>query len=129
MYQLYETFRMNGYMYHTIHHSIGKNITDESRGETPYRMEYIANDYKSDYTNQANITVSSSFNGDIPFEFIIIYMLVHYYNYTMFSNDSYRPGWFIRFLFGPYNSEWLDSLIADVLAGITVALTLIPQGT
>ena len=72
-------------------------------------------------------------------QYIVIYLLVHYRNYTMFSNDSYsndsysndpyRPGWFIRFLFGPYNSEWLDSLIADVLAGITVALTLIPQGT
>ena len=29
---------------------------------------------------------------------------------------------------GPYDSLWVDNLIADVLAGITVALTLIPQG-
>ena len=34
----------------------------------------------------------------------------------------------MRCLFGPYDAQWLDFLVADVLAGITVALTLIPQG-
>ena len=29
---------------------------------------------------------------------------------------------------GPYDANWLEFLITDILAGITVALTLIPQG-
>ena len=29
---------------------------------------------------------------------------------------------------GPYDANWLESLITDICAGITVALTLIPQG-
>lgn len=29
---------------------------------------------------------------------------------------------------GPYDANWLEWLITDVAAGITVALTLIPQG-
>lgn len=31
-------------------------------------------------------------------------------------------------MIGPYDTAWLDSLFADFWAGITVALTLIPQG-
>lgn len=30
---------------------------------------------------------------------------------------------------GPYDANWLEWLITDVAAGITVALTLIPQGS
>lgn len=29
---------------------------------------------------------------------------------------------------GPYDGVWVENLIADVCAGVTVALTLIPQG-
>lgn len=39
----------------------------------------------------------------------------------------HRPGWILRYLFGPYDDSWLESLLADVGAGITVGLTLIPQ--
>ena len=39
-----------------------------------------------------------------------------------------RPGWLVRYAVGPFEAEWFDTLIADVTAGITVALTLIPQG-
>jgi MFS superfamily sulfate permease-like transporter len=40
----------------------------------------------------------------------------------------HRPGWFLRYLIGPYDADWIESAIADVKAGITVGLTLIPQG-
>ena len=39
----------------------------------------------------------------------------------------HRPGWLLRYICGPYDGEWLASLIADFCAGLTVALTLIPQ--
>ena len=39
----------------------------------------------------------------------------------------HRPGWLLRYIFGPYDSEWVTLLIADFCAGLTVALTLIPQ--
>ena len=39
----------------------------------------------------------------------------------------HRPGWMLRYLVGPYDANWLDSFIADVWAGVPVALTLIPQ--
>ena len=51
------------------------------------------------------------------------------YWFSIIIVPCFRPGWFMRCLFGPYDSQWLDYLIADILAGITVALTLIPQGT
>ena len=44
------------------------------------------------------------------------------------SDTNYRPGWLVRYIVGPYDYVWLDSLVSDILAGITVALTLIPQG-
>ena len=44
------------------------------------------------------------------------------------SDKNYRPGWLVRYIVGPYDYVWLDSLVSDILAGITVALTLIPQG-
>lgn len=39
-----------------------------------------------------------------------------------------RPGWLVRYFVGPYDVVWVENLIADVCAGVTVALTLIPQG-
>jgi MFS superfamily sulfate permease-like transporter len=34
----------------------------------------------------------------------------------------------MRYICGPYDGVYFDNLIADVSAGITVSLTLIPQG-
>lgn len=34
----------------------------------------------------------------------------------------------MRYICGPYDNVYFDRLFADVLAGITVSLTLIPQG-
>lgn len=39
----------------------------------------------------------------------------------------HRPGWLLRYLVGPFNKQLLNSLVADFCAGLTVALTLIPQ--
>ena len=39
----------------------------------------------------------------------------------------HRPGWLLRYVVGPYDAFWRESVLADFWAGITVALLLIPQ--
>ena len=39
----------------------------------------------------------------------------------------HRPGWLMRYVFGPYDEDWVTLFIADFCAGLTVSLTLIPQ--
>jgi len=39
----------------------------------------------------------------------------------------HRPGWLLRYAVGPYDAFWRESVLADLWAGITVALLLIPQ--
>jgi hypothetical protein len=34
----------------------------------------------------------------------------------------------VRYLVGPFDGVYVETLVADFTAGITVALTLIPQG-
>jgi len=39
----------------------------------------------------------------------------------------HRPGWLLRYIVGPFDGKWVEGIFADFWAGITVALTLIPQ--
>ncbi len=39
----------------------------------------------------------------------------------------HRPGWMLKLFLGPYHQQYWDYFIADVMAGTTVAMTLIPQ--
>lgn len=39
----------------------------------------------------------------------------------------HSPGWLLRYTVGPHTPELIESLLSDVSAGITVALTLVPQ--
>ena len=39
----------------------------------------------------------------------------------------HRPGWLVKILVGPYDGAWGDALLCDFMAGLTVAMTLIPQ--
>lgn len=39
----------------------------------------------------------------------------------------HRPGWLVKIALGPYDSDWFDALRLDIGAGVTVAMTLIPQ--
>ncbi len=39
----------------------------------------------------------------------------------------HRPGWLLRYVVGPHDFNLLESVFFDIWAGITVALTLIPQ--
>ena len=39
----------------------------------------------------------------------------------------HRPGWLLRYVLGPYDAEWVENLVCDLGAGITVAMTLVPQ--
>lgn len=41
----------------------------------------------------------------------------------------HRPGWLLRYVVGPHNVELFMSFFSDFVAGVTVALTLIPQVT
>ena len=39
----------------------------------------------------------------------------------------HNPGWLLRYIVGPHDSKFVESVLSDIGAGITVALTLIPQ--
>lgn len=39
----------------------------------------------------------------------------------------HRPGWMLRYIVGPHTVELMSNLFSDFWAGVTVALTLIPQ--
>lgn len=39
----------------------------------------------------------------------------------------HRPGWLLRYVLRPFNFDWVDTFLGDLGAGITVALTLVPQ--
>jgi hypothetical protein len=39
----------------------------------------------------------------------------------------HRPGWMVRYVVGPHTPQLMMNLMYDCIAGITVALTLIPQ--
>jgi hypothetical protein len=57
---------------------------------------------------------------------------IGFFNFLKFWKNPYlpafhSPGWMLRYILGPHDSVMLESLIADVTAGITVGLTLIPQ--
>jgi len=38
-----------------------------------------------------------------------------------------NPGWLLRYILGPYNREYFDLLISDLIAGITLGIILVPQ--
>ena len=38
-----------------------------------------------------------------------------------------RPGWLKSYVLGPHTPELLESFLADLWAGVVVALTLLPQ--
>jgi MFS superfamily sulfate permease-like transporter len=40
----------------------------------------------------------------------------------------HQPGWMMRYGLGPFDKEWTEMMIADCQAGLTVTMTLIPQG-
>lgn len=39
----------------------------------------------------------------------------------------HHPGWLTTYIVGPYNEKYIEVLISDVIAGLTVSLTCIPQ--
>lgn len=47
--------------------------------------------------------------------------------YVPYLPAFHHPGWLLRYCVGPYTTELIESFFADIIAGITVALTLIPQ--
>lgn len=39
----------------------------------------------------------------------------------------HRPGWLFRYIIGPYDKEIAQMFVSDFVAGLTVAMTLVPQ--
>lgn len=39
----------------------------------------------------------------------------------------HQPGWLARYAIGPFDEEWVETLVSDFQAGLTVLMTLIPQ--
>ena len=39
----------------------------------------------------------------------------------------HSPGWMLRYILGPYDEEWVELLMGDFGAGVTVAATALPQ--
>jgi hypothetical protein len=47
--------------------------------------------------------------------------------HTPYFPAFHRPGWLLRYIVGPFDDNYWESFINDIAAGITVAMTLIPQ--
>lgn len=47
--------------------------------------------------------------------------------YLPYFPAFHRPGWMLRYIVGPHTPELMTNLFTDFVAGITVALTLVPQ--
>ncbi len=47
--------------------------------------------------------------------------------YNPYLPAFHKPGWLLDYALGPFNAELLGTFMLDFWAGITVALTLIPQ--
>jgi len=67
-------------------------------------------------SNQVNADIRQRLQDAFPFIHIPYFPAFH------------RPGWLLRYVVGPHDQEMLDMFINDFIAGITVGLTLIPQG-
>ena len=60
---------------------------------------------------------------------ILTYIRNNWHNFfhIPFFPAFHRPGWLTRYIVGPHSGALFESFFSDVWAGITVALTLIPQ--
>ncbi len=60
---------------------------------------------------------------------IAAYLRANWLNFfhIPFVPAFHRPGWFSRYIIGPHNGALFESFFGDFWAGVTVALTLIPQ--
>ena len=62
------------------------------------------------------------------------YVVLDYFknNWRHFFHIPYlpafhTPGWMLRYVFGPYDSKWVEIFLGDFAAGVTVAATAVPQ--
>ena len=56
-----------------------------------------------------------------------LYFAAANFLYVPFLPAFHRPGWLVRYIVGPFDAEWLEMLISDFWAGITIGITLVPQ--
>ena len=47
--------------------------------------------------------------------------------YVPFLSPFYGPAWIKQYIYGPYDEKFFNTLSTDICAGLTVAVTLIPQ--
>ena len=80
----------------------GKEVVDEIRNELlPVGEGYEVIDYvKNNWRNFYHIPYLPAFHS---------------------------PGWMLRYILGPYDDVWIETLLGDISAGVTVAATALPQ--
>ena len=96
---------------------------------------------KNIVTSKASATVESwkDFLSEVVYELTPPHSFSHYCVelahlarssiYVPYFPFLHRPGWLLRYVVGPYDSDYLENLIYDISGGVTVALLLIPQVT
>ena len=47
--------------------------------------------------------------------------------YIPYVPALHSPGWLLRYAVGPFNQNWVERLMGDLVSGLTVAFLLIPQ--
>lgn len=78
---------------------------------------YLAKDIQTECFNPAGANIAVNFVKANFWNF------VHIPYFPAF----HRPGWMLRYITGPHTVELMSNLFVDFWAGVTVALTLIPQ--
>ncbi len=59
--------------------------------------------------------------------FFLFFANIGKWFYIPFLPAFHRPGWLLRYIVGPHTLDLMEMAFSDIWAGITVALTLIPQ--
>ena len=118
--------------------NVGKSYTDRfveswSTGFEHMRTETIkeVNGLKGELYNECY--PSSIFESDddgkggFVSKFVELLCGIWKFLYVPHFPAFHRPGWLVKILLGPYDADWGDAIFSDVAAGLTVAMTLIPQ--
>lgn len=66
-------------------------------------------------------------DGEIKANLIAVKDHILSFIHIPFLPAFHSPGWLLRYIVGPHDRDWVDSIVADIGAGLTVGLTLIPQ--
>ncbi len=86
-------------------------MAGKSRKETESFLKDLKNECTFSFSNYLNLMLAN----------------VGQWFYIPFLPALHSPGWLLRYMVGPHNIDMFEMAFYDIWAGITVALTLIPQ--